>query len=1017
MNSSYFIVGIVASNSSKTIADFFAHLSIEIQKKASFIIYCSSNTANILYEELIQTIALPTHVLTEKFSYQAGNIYILIGEVDAPLQNIDNFFISLALEYGKDTIGISWGTSLEGKKGRNIIQKYGGHFWENYPCKELVQEFQQYLQGIYYLNLPHQLEKERNRLSYILEGTNVGTWEWNVQTGETIFNERWADILGYTLKELEPINIHTWIKYCHPDDLIVVNELIDKHFKGELAYYECEARMKHKNGHWVWVLDRGKVNEWDNEGSPLWMSGTHQDINERKITEISLKLSEERYRQVVETQSDFVLLSEPDTTITFANTPLSRALGMKTDDMLGLKWINFAKPEDLEPILEKIRNLSPTLPHFKTENRDKRANGSWGWTEWINQGIFDNQNRLVQIQSVGRDITEIKLEQEKVKVAQDELEHLNQILYQNQERLNKAQEIAKVGSWEFDLETFALVWSREHYRIFELSENIDKEKLYEAYRSKIHPADLPTLDKVIQEAQENGINFTYHHRVLCYDGSIKYVVGIGEVVRNGLGLPTLVRGTVQDITERIQAAEIVLKEQKRFQDIVNSTEGIVWEADYTTFCFTFVSEQATRLLGYELHEWYEPNFWASHIYPEDQIWAVNYCMTKSNNLEPHDFEYRFIAKDGSIVWLRDIVNVISENGLPTLLRGIMIDITAQKNAEKTLKEAYERLSQLELFVNHSTDAIQVADETGQLVYINQISTKHLGIPQEDTHLYNVKDFEEKLEDIGGWEKHLQDLKQQEVIVLEGLNKNLKTGETFPVEVKVRYIMMYGKGYIIASVRDITERKKMEEELQRLSLVAKRTSNVVVITNKKREIIWVNNAFEQITGYTLSEVKYKSPAMFQFEDTNQDTIQQIREKLNKVEAIRFEILNKGKQGNVYWLDVEIQPLFDEKKQLTGFMAVENDITTRKQYEQEIEEQNKVLREIAFIQSHILRRPIANILGLCSLIEMARDENQDDAIMQQYIDLILLSAQETDTVIHNIVGKINEMEDEAVRKVPT
>ncbi len=129
------------------------------------------------------------------------------------------------------------------------------------------------------------LEIERRRLSDILEGTNVGTWEWNIQTGETVFNERWANIMGYTLEELAPLSIETWVKACHPDDLVQSGELLNKHFEGITDYYEFEARMRHKNGNWVWVLDRGKVHTRDSEGKPLFMSGTHQDITKRKTSE------------------------------------------------------------------------------------------------------------------------------------------------------------------------------------------------------------------------------------------------------------------------------------------------------------------------------------------------------------------------------------------------------------------------------------------------------------------------------------------------------------------------------------------------------------------------------------------------------------------------------------------------------------------------------------------------------------------------------------------------------------
>ena len=135
------------------------------------------------------------------------------------------------------------------------------------------------------LRAEEELNKQRQRQASIIEGANVGTWEWNVQTGEAAFNERWAEIIGYTLEELAPLSIDTWNQYAHPNDLLISQDKLERHFSGELDYYDCECRMMHKDGHWVWVLDRGKVISRNEYGEPLWMFGTHIDITELKRAE------------------------------------------------------------------------------------------------------------------------------------------------------------------------------------------------------------------------------------------------------------------------------------------------------------------------------------------------------------------------------------------------------------------------------------------------------------------------------------------------------------------------------------------------------------------------------------------------------------------------------------------------------------------------------------------------------------------------------------------------------------
>lgn len=133
--------------------------------------------------------------------------------------------------------------------------------------------------------LRDRLESQRRTLRQIIDGTRLGTWEWDVKGGRTVFNERWAEIVGYSLAELEPTTIDTWARLVHPDDAPVSERLLAEHFAGKTEYYEFEGRMRRKDGSYVWILDRGKVTSRDGDGSPLMMFGTHQDITERKLME------------------------------------------------------------------------------------------------------------------------------------------------------------------------------------------------------------------------------------------------------------------------------------------------------------------------------------------------------------------------------------------------------------------------------------------------------------------------------------------------------------------------------------------------------------------------------------------------------------------------------------------------------------------------------------------------------------------------------------------------------------
>jgi len=183
-------------------------------------------------------------------------------------------------------------------------------------------------------DMERDLKQERERLAGIIEGTNVGTWEWNIETGETIFSQRWANIIGYDLEEISPTTIDTWTRFTHPDDLCRSNLLLEKHFDFETSHYEAEARMRHRDGHWVWVLDRGKVSSWTPDGRPVVMRGTHQDITERKAAEAELRRVNLLLQSVVDALPGALSVVDTDYNILTSNAFKINSVRLKTGRQL-----------------------------------------------------------------------------------------------------------------------------------------------------------------------------------------------------------------------------------------------------------------------------------------------------------------------------------------------------------------------------------------------------------------------------------------------------------------------------------------------------------------------------------------------------------------------------------------------------------------------------------------------------------------------------------------------------------
>jgi PAS domain S-box-containing protein len=151
------------------------------------------------------------------------------------------------------------------------------------------------------------------------------------------------------------------------------------------------------------------------------------------------------------------------------------------------------------------------------------------------------------------------------------------------------------------------------------------------------------------------------------------------------------RARRETLNAKERRAEAVAAQQ-RFADLLNTVEGIVWEADADTSTFSFVSQKAERILGYPIEQWLrEPTFWRDHIHAHDRDWVIASYRRATANDSSRDFEYRMIAADGNVVWLRDRVTVVSEDGRAPRMRGVMVDVTLRKQAEEVAQRSEKEL--------------------------------------------------------------------------------------------------------------------------------------------------------------------------------------------------------------------------------------------------------------------------------------------------------------------------------------
>jgi PAS domain S-box-containing protein len=185
------------------------------------------------------------------------------------------------------------------------------------------------------------LAASEQRWQLAVSGANDGIWDWEPQSGKVYFSERWKTMLGYSGDEIGD-TLEEWISRIHPDDLERAMAEVQKHLRGETAFYECEHRLRCKNGDYKWILDRGRA-QIDEDGQPLRVAGSHTDITERRNAEAVIRDRTEQLDAVFELSPDGFLSFDAAHRIKYVSPAFTRMTGLNADEMMGLDEVDFSE--------------------------------------------------------------------------------------------------------------------------------------------------------------------------------------------------------------------------------------------------------------------------------------------------------------------------------------------------------------------------------------------------------------------------------------------------------------------------------------------------------------------------------------------------------------------------------------------------------------------------------------------------------------------------------------------------
>lgn len=535
-----------------------------------------------------------------------------------------------------------------------------------------------------------ELIKEKQKLQSVIKGTNAGTWEWNVQTGETFFNERWAEIVGYTLDELAPISINTWLKLVHPDDLKISNQRVQACFSKQTEYYQCECRMKHKAGHWVWIIARGKVVSWTNEGKPLMMYGTHSDISEQKK----------------KIERNTVFIEHTPTAIAMFDTDvkyLAISEKWRTDYHLeGIDLIGKSHYEIFPEIGDEWKKIHQECLQGKSIKRDEdkfvRKDGSVQWLKWeVKPWYTEDNDKIGGIIMYTDDITERK--------------KIEQSLLENHTLLETILESIDIGIVACDQLGNLTLFNNTTKQWHGLPiANIPPEEFpnyYGLYRldgtTKLSTEEIPLI-RTLQAGNIHNVEI-----IIAPNDGPSHIVSIsGAQLKGPNGELFGAVVAMHDITERKKALEKLQISEEAFRgNFENAAIGMAlldidgkWLKINQTLC---------QIIGYSEEELYQLTF-QEITHPDDLKADLDLVQELIDGKRSHyQMEKRYIHKKGHIVHIILAASLVrNQSNQPLYFISQIIDITQQKNAEQEIKalldvtkDQNERLKNFAHIVSHN----------------------------------------------------------------------------------------------------------------------------------------------------------------------------------------------------------------------------------------------------------------------------------------------------------------------------
>jgi PAS domain S-box-containing protein len=644
----------------------------------------------------------------------------------------------------------------------------------------------------------------------------------------------------------------------------------------------------------------------------------------RKRAERALEESERRYRDVVETQTEFICRFRPGGVLVFVNEAYCRHFNRSREEIIGQRIIPRLPEEDQERMRHHLASLTPEDPAGSIEHRIVMPDDSIRWHWWNDRAFFDDNGRVTEYQSVGKDITDQKQAEEALQLSL--------------ERLTLGQRASRSGFWDWDVRTDTFVWSPELFDLFGLPSSAPAT--LETWLTVIHPDDRERATATIKRSIDERIPLDTEYRILLPDGSERWIGALGDMTYHADRSPVRMSGICIDVTERKQAEEAlresemqlsaaraVSAERERFFDVLEALPVMICllTIDHQV---AFANRRYREMFGESMgRHCYEMNFGFAEPCPFCEAYSVLETGV------PHQWE--FITPAGRII---EVFNApfTDVDGTPLILE-MDIDVTAQRQADAAMREANTALA------NRFRDLFESMAEGFAL---HEIVLDGAGIPVDYRFLAVNPAFETMTglsagEIIGRTAREV--IPDLEPAWIERYGRVAQTGEptrfeSFAAPLGRLYdVHAYspGTGRFVTVITDITDQRHAAESLreseEKFRSLAEGSSDYIMRYDREGRHLYMNPAALRVAGLTEAEIIGKTHREAGFDESLSTTWEEhIRRVFDTGEEVGIQFAWESVDGLVH-LDWKLTPEFGEDGSVRTVLGISRDITEMKRLE--------------------------------------------------------------------------------------